>query len=369
LSEERLQKILARAGVASRRHAEELIREGVVTINGSTAAIGDKADPERDSIKVEGRRIQLPERHRYLLLNKPKGVMSTVSDPEGRTTVLDLVPPAFRRALVPVGRLDFNTEGLILLTDDGDFAQRVAHPRYGSVKVYEVKVNGHPHEAELNKLRTGIVLEGRRTAPCRITPLGAHALAARGVRRRPARPAGAGGAGRKGRREAEETGEGNSWWSVELSEGRTRQIREMFFRIGHAVEKLRRVAIGPLRDPRLPVGAVRELTEREVALLLRPPARTARHAPAAEGAAPRGRAAEPARAKPMAARGPARSAAPSAARAGSKGKRARQPVRGTAPAAGATRRGARPSSAKRSTPAEGGRSPRGPRRPGGRTGR
>jgi 23S rRNA pseudouridine2605 synthase len=249
MSAERLQKILARAGVASRRRAEELIREGLVTVNGRVAGLGDKADPERDAIKVGGKRIQPAREHRYLLLNKPRGYMSTVADPEGRPTVIDLVPPAMRKALVPVGRLDFHTEGLLLLTDDGEFAQRIAHPRYGSTKTYEVKVKGTPSEAQVDRLRAGIVLEGRRTSPAKITG------------RAPFKPA---GARRRGEPESE-----NSWWLVELTEGRTRQIREMFLRVGHPVQKLRRVAIGSLRDPHLPLGALRELSEREVQKLLR----------------------------------------------------------------------------------------------------
>ena len=268
--EERLQKILARAGVASRRKAEEMIEQGLVTVNGQVAGIGDKADPERDSIKVENRRIQPHTgEHRYLLLNKPKGVMSTLSDPEGRKTVLEFIPPAFRKALVPVGRLDYYTEGLLLLTDDGEFAQRVAHPRYGSVKLYEVKVKGRPSETELDRLRAGILLEGKKTAPAKIT-----------ARRSPV--------AHRRKRDDDEGGE-NSWWVVQLTEGRTRQIREMFIRIGHPVQKLRRVAIGPLKDPNLPLGAVRELTAREVEMLLRnsrekdkPAKKSARKAPAKE---------------------------------------------------------------------------------------
>lgn len=250
MSEERLQKILARAGIASRRKAEEMIEQGLVTVNGEVAGIGDKADPERDTIKVEGRRIQ-PHHgpHHYYLLNKPKGVMSTLSDPQGRPTVIDFVPPALRRALVPVGRLDFHTEGLLLLTDDGDFAQRVAHPRFGSVKTYEVKVKGRPAEAQLDRLRAGISIDGHQTAPCKIGPMSSPAAHRR-------------------RRPDEEGGE-NTWWVVQLTEGRTRQIREMFLRIGHPVQKLRRVAIGPLRDPDLPLGALRELSEREVERLLK----------------------------------------------------------------------------------------------------
>ncbi len=240
MSEERLQKILARAGVTSRRKAEALIQEGRVTVNGEVATLGDKADPEAAAIKVDGKRVEPRTAHCYLLMNKPTGVMSTRSDPEGRPTVLDLVPGRFRKALVPVGRLDFQTEGLLLLTDDGDFAHRVAHPRYGCHKVYEVKVKGQPAAAELDKLRRrGVVIDGRHTVPVRIDPLRVS-----------------------GPREGK-----NTWWTVELAEGRTRQIREMFFRIGHPVQRLRRVAIGPLRDPSLPPGTVRELTEKEVEAL------------------------------------------------------------------------------------------------------
>ena len=238
---DRIQKILARAGVSSRREAETLITEGRVTVNGQPAELGQKADPEHDSIKLDGKRILLPKEHRYLLLNKPRGVMTTVADPAGRPTVIDLVPPALRKALVPVGRLDFLTEGLILLTDDGDFANRVAHPRYGCRKTYEVKVSGRPAERDLDRLREGIVLEGERTAPCRIE------------QRTVSRPKG--------------VDSDNTWWNVELSQGRTRQIREMFQRIGHPVSKLRRVAIGGLTDPNLPLGSIRELTAREVEML------------------------------------------------------------------------------------------------------
>lgn len=257
--DDRIQRILARAGVASRRAAKEMILEGRVTVNGQLAEVGGRANPERDAIKVDGKRLVIPSGpRRYLLLNKPKHVLSTVTDPEGRTTVIDLVPPGMRKALVPVGRLDYNTEGLILLTDDGDFAQHVAHPRYGGIKTYEVKVKGRPAESALDRLRGGIVLDGRRTRPARIS----------------ARPA-PGGASTKaqakarGKRRAGEGDGENTWWVVELTEGRSRQIREMFFRIGHPVAKLRRVAIGPLRDDRLPVGALRELTEREVEMMRR----------------------------------------------------------------------------------------------------
>lgn len=236
---ERLQKILAHAGAApSRRKAETLIREGRVTVNGTVAQVGDSADPARDHIKLDGKRVEMPSTHRYLLLNKPPGVMSTRSDPEGRPTVMDLLPPGLRAAVVPVGRLDYASEGLLLLTDDGDLAHRIAHPRYGCGKTYEVKVRGEPERKDLERLRTGIRLQGRRTAPAKITPSPAP----------------------RGPRAASQS----SWWVVELHEGRTRQIREMFVRIGHPVQRLRRVAIGPLRDSKLPSGRVRELSAEEV---------------------------------------------------------------------------------------------------------
>lgn len=277
MSEERIQKILARAGVASRRKAEELIGQGLVTVNGRVAGLGDKADPERDAIKVDGKRVQpASQEHRYLLLNKPKEVMSTVSDPEGRKTVMDFVPPGMRKALVPVGRLDYNTEGLLLLTDDGEFAQRIAHPRYGSTKTYEVKVKGTPAESQLDRLRNGVLIEGKRTAPAKITA------------RNPFKPT---AARRRGEPESD-----NSWWIVEITEGRTRQIREMFFQIGHPVQKLRRVAIGPLRDPELPLGALRELTEQEVRRLLKSARAPEEKAPASKKSAPARKAAPPKRA-------------------------------------------------------------------------
>lgn len=259
-NEERIQRIMARAGISSRRKAEELIRDGRVTVNGELAGIGDKADPSRDTIKVDGRRIQ-PHTgpFRYLLLNKPRAVMSTVDDPQGRQTVMDFVPPGMRKALVPVGRLDFDTEGLILLTDDGDFALHVAHPRYGGSKTYEVKVKGEPPMEQIAKLRSGIVLDGKMTAPAKISPR----VKATGRKRRL------------------DEGEGhNTWWIVELTEGRTRQIREMFMRIGHPVQKLRRVAIGPVRAPGLPLGSIRELTDKEVETLRKITARPKKRAEA-----------------------------------------------------------------------------------------
>ena len=210
------------------------------TCSGSIARLGDRADLRTDAVKVDGRRIHAAKEHCYLLLNKPRGYLCTTSDPEGRSTVMELVPKKLHRGLHPVGRLDYNTEGLLLLTSDGAFSQRVAHPSHGCTKVYEVKVKGRPDETTLRRLREGVVLGGRRTAPCRIVP-----------------------------RSMGRSNEGsNSWWTVTLSEGRTRQIREMFFRVGHTVQRLRRSAVGPVHDPKLPLGSYRELRQSEVRGLL-----------------------------------------------------------------------------------------------------
>jgi 23S rRNA pseudouridine2605 synthase len=238
----RLQKILSEAGLASRREAEEWIRDGRVRVNGKVAQLGERADPERDAVRVDGRRVRSAARARtYLLLNKPRGFVTTVSDPAQRRTVLDLVPEGLRRRVKPVGRLDVQTEGLLLLTDDGDLAARVTHPRTGCPKEYRVKVSGVPGEADLDRLRRGIFLDGERTRPSAIDRI----------------------------RTTEARGEGNAWLRVTLSEGRSRQIRRMFESIGHPVSKLKRVAIGPIRDEHLPAGACRRLGPAEVASLRR----------------------------------------------------------------------------------------------------
>lgn len=240
----RIQKIISGAGLASRRAAEEWIREGRVKVNGRVVALGDRADPAKDSIKVDEKRIQPSAGPRtYLLLNKPKGFVTTVTDPDGRDTVLHLLPGKLRRGVKPVGRLDVQTEGLLLLTDDGDLARLVSHPSTGCPKEYMVKVAGEPPEARLEKLRRGVFLDGSRTRPCEIARVS--------------------GTPRKG------GVEGNTWLRVILKEGRTRQIRRMFESIGHPVSKLKRVAIGPIRDPALTPGAYRRLSEAEVAALQR----------------------------------------------------------------------------------------------------
>jgi 23S rRNA pseudouridine2605 synthase len=237
--EERLQKLIAAAGVASRRHAEELIAAGEVTVNGEVVREpGTKADPARDHIKVRGKLINplLAEREKvYVLLNKPRGYLSSAADPEGRPLVTELVPASLGR-LHPVGRLDFNTEGLIILTNDGELTNYVTAARNHVRKVYEVKVKGVPPEAQIERLRRGVRLEdGVRTAPAEITLTGETKT--------------------------------NAWFEVVLREGRNQQIRKMFDSIGHSVIKLRRVQIGPVADDTLPTGAYRFLSPQEVARL------------------------------------------------------------------------------------------------------
>lgn len=241
MGQERLQKIIARAGIASRRGAEQLIESGQVSVNGRVVTeLGTKADLDVDHVKVKGKLITREETKRYILLYKPRQVMTTVDDPGGRPTVLDYVK-GVRERVFPVGRLDYNSEGLILLTNDGDLAFRVAHPKHGSVKTYHVKVRGVPPDRMTEKLARGITLDGRRTMPCEIERL---------------RTTGRGDDG------------GNSWFEVKLREGRTQQIRKMYKTIGHPVMKLRRVGIGPLSDPALEAGQWRELTDQEVRRLI-----------------------------------------------------------------------------------------------------
>jgi 23S rRNA pseudouridine2605 synthase len=237
--EQRLQKLIATAGIASRRHAEELIVAGRVTVNGAVVKeLGSKADPDRDHIKVNGKLInpQLKSRDKvYVLLNKPRGYLSSVSDPEGRPLVTELLPPALGR-LYPVGRLDFNTEGLLLLTNDGDFTNYVTAARNRVEKVYEVKVKGVPSDGAIARLRKGVTLEdGTRTAPAQITKLG-------------------------------ET-QTNAWYEVLLHQGRNQQVRRMFELIGNSVLKLRRVRIGFLTDENLKPGHWRLLSPAEVTRL------------------------------------------------------------------------------------------------------
>jgi len=237
--QERLQKLIAQAGIASRRHAEDLITSGQVTVNGVVVTeLGTKSDPQTDHIKVRGKLINLLLKQRakvYVLLNKPKGYLSSVADPEGRPLVTELVPAALGR-LHPVGRLDFNTEGLLLLTNDGDLTNFVTAARNQITKVYEAKIKGEPPEAAIERLRRGILIENHRTAPAEITKL-------------------------------KSTGT-NAWYEIQLHEGRNQQIRKMFDAVGHSVVKLRRVRIGKLEIGPLRPGEWRHLTAGEVKRLM-----------------------------------------------------------------------------------------------------
>ncbi len=231
--QERLQKILARAGIASRRKAEELIREGRVTVNGQIATLGMKADLETDYIKVDGKLVLKPEPKTYIMLNKPKGVLTTLEDPEGRPAIKELIK-GVRFRVYPVGRLDFYTEGLLLLTNDGELAYRIIHPSFKVDKTYLVKVKGIIEEKDLEKLRRGIRLEDGITAPARIKRI-----------RMPKT-------------------EKNSWLEVVIHEGKKRQIRRMFQRVGHPVLKLKRTKIDGLSLGDLPAGKWRYLTNEEI---------------------------------------------------------------------------------------------------------
>jgi pseudouridine synthase len=249
---ERLQKILSQAGVASRRASEQLMLEGRVTVNGVTVMeLGTKAESGKDDIRVDGRRVKVVERHRYLLLNKPRGYVTTRSDPQRRPTVIDLLR-GVREYVYPVGRLDYESEGLLLLTNDGDLAARLTHPSHEVARVYEARVLGVPDAHDLDRLSRGLLIGGRRTAPAevRLMPL---------------------------RRDATE-----AMLVITIHEGRNRQVREMCEAIGHPVEHLKRVAIGPIRDAKLKPGHWRELNENEVERLKKAAARVA---PARGGAA------------------------------------------------------------------------------------
>ncbi len=255
MAAERLQKLLSAAGVASRRAAEAMILEGRVTLNGRVVTeLGTKANLAKDHVKVDGKLLRLPSVHRYVLLNKPRGFVVTRDDPEGRPTVFSLLRNRVGERLVAVGRLDFDTEGLLLLTNDGALVQKLTHPSGGCRKEYEVKVSGIPTPAQLDRLRRGITLDdGVRTGPAEMDVFGTT----------PEKQ----GAG------------GNAWLRVILGEGRSRQIRRMFAAVGHPVSKLRRVAIGPIRDKALAPGKFRDLEPGEVsALRAIPPAPRLREA-------------------------------------------------------------------------------------------
>jgi len=238
MASERLQKIIAASGIASRRKAEEIIAAGRVTLNGKVVVEqGTKADPQRDEICVNGKPLKSRERLLYFLLHKPKGYVTTVSDPEGRPTVMELMKKCPQR-VYPVGRLDYASEGLLLMTNDGQLAQRLMKAGSHAPKTYLVKISGQPDEQVLNRLRAGITIELEDGMRVKTSPAKLRLV----------------------------EGSANPWYEVILSEGRNRQIRRMFQRVGFNVLKIKRVQLGPLVLD-IPPGKYRALTVREVAQL------------------------------------------------------------------------------------------------------
>jgi pseudouridine synthase len=231
----RLNRFLARAGVASRRNTEDLIRTGRVVVNGVvTTALATKVDPARDRVEVDGREVMLPPAATTIVLNKPPGFVVTLSDPQGRPTVADLLKDVGAH-VVPIGRLDAATEGLLLLTDDGDLAHRVSHPSFGVDKVYEVLAKGVLSEEDRRALEEGVDLDGRRTAPASVRVLS------------------------EGRRE--------TLAEIRLHEGRKRQVRRMFEAVDHPVKRLRRTKVGPVELGDLRLGRWRRATPEEIGAL------------------------------------------------------------------------------------------------------
>ena len=240
MSIQRLQKILSQAGIASRRAAEKLIAEGRVSVNGKTVReMGTKADLDVDHIKVDDRRIKGTQRLRYILLYKPAGYITTLSDEKRRRTVIELLR-GVKEYVYPVGRLDYDTEGLLLLTNDGDLAAKLTHPRHGVDRTYEAHVAGMPSETALERLRAGIPLDGKRTLPADVAML---------TKGRPSKR------------------EGEAVLVLTIREGRNRQVRRMLEAVGHPVRELLRTKFGPLTDRRMKPGDWRELTTDELRVL------------------------------------------------------------------------------------------------------
>lgn len=231
LGDIRLQKFLARAGIASRRAAEDLIRQRRVTVNGVTAELGSSVDPARDIVLLDGNAVRVVEKRLYIAFHKPRDCITTASDPQGRKTVFEYLP-ALDVRVFPVGRLDYDAEGLLLLTNDGELANRLLHPRYGVSKVYEVKVKGRPNDHVLNRLRSGIDLQEGRTAPAGVEV----------IRNLPT----------------------STWLRMVLHQGWNRQIKRMGEAVGHPVSRIKRIAYGPVRLDTLKPAAYRFLTSEEL---------------------------------------------------------------------------------------------------------
>lgn len=229
--QERLQKLISQAGIASRRAAEELILAGRVMVNGIVVnELGSKADPAFDSISVDGKLVRPVTTHLYILLNKPAGFLTTLDDPKGRQLVTDLLPEIKERVF-PVGRLDYNTEGLLLLTNDGDWANKLMHPRHEVEKEYHVRVRGKAHQSQINQLRQGVMLDNRITAPAEVQLI--------------------------------KDGEQNDWLSITIHEGRNRQVRRMCEAVSLSVVRLKRIRYGFLELGPLKPGQYRMLSETE----------------------------------------------------------------------------------------------------------
>jgi 23S rRNA pseudouridine2605 synthase len=246
---ERLQKVLARAGLGSRRVCEEFVADGRVTVNGEVAVLGRRVDVDRDAVALDGVPVIVRDDLVYYLLNKPTGYVSTASDPEGRPTVVDLVPGTPR--VFPVGRLDYDTEGLLLLTNDGDLTHLLTHPSFGVVKTYLAEVEGDPSPAAVRALREGVDLHDGRTAPARVNV----------VQRR----------------------DGTAAVELGIHEGRNRQVRRMCEAVGHPVVRLVRTRIGPLRDGSLKPGTWRALTQSEVRALYEAASNEPANSPGGDG--------------------------------------------------------------------------------------
>lgn len=233
---ERLQKLISRAGLASRRTAEQWIAKGRVMVNGRIAVLGQRADPELDLILVGGQPLIIESSKITIVLHKPRGYVTTLKDPEGRPIVADLIQDVGER-LFPVGRLDYHSEGLLIMTNDGDLAQLLAHPRSHVPRTYRVKVKGRPGKEALDQLRSGVKVQGWMTAPADVEFVGKSAR--------------------------------NTWLLITLYEGRNQQIRRMCAKVGHGVQRLIRVSVGPLELGDLPPGRYRRLTKKELGDLKR----------------------------------------------------------------------------------------------------
>jgi 23S rRNA pseudouridine2605 synthase len=240
---ERMQKILSAAGIASRRAAEAYITEGRVSVNGKTVSeLGTKADPDTDDIRVDGRRIKPATRRLYILMYKPRGYITSRSDPQKRPTVIDLLAKGGVRDYVyPVGRLDYESEGLLLLTSDGDLAARLTHPSHEVEREYHARVRGLPDRHAIDRLAKGVVIDGRKAAPAEVKLL----------------------------KVLDNGDSADAVLSIVLHEGRNRQVRRMCEAIGHPVVRLRRVRIGPITDDRIRPGEFRDLDAKEISALRR----------------------------------------------------------------------------------------------------